>query len=254
MSTRRTAVVTGGSKGIGAAIVEAFCGRGWRVVFSARRETDLASRLGGAAMFVQGDVRDRETHQALVRAAVDWTGRLDAYVNCAGVSIWKPLADVDEVFLDLVWETNVKGTFWGCQAAAAHFLAEGTGGAIVNVSSLAGKRGSANNSVYCASKFAVNGLTQALAKELGPRGVRVNAVCPVYIDTPSLRESLAEAVSPAGGAPFEPFIADFAAKNAALGRIPRAGEVADLCAYLASDEASAITGQCVNVDCGVLPS
>jgi 3-oxoacyl-[acyl-carrier protein] reductase/meso-butanediol dehydrogenase/(S,S)-butanediol dehydrogenase/diacetyl reductase len=253
MTKQRTIIVTGGSKGIGAAIVRKFCKLGDRVVFSARHPSGLEKRLRGKAKFVEADARDRAGHRRLVEAALDWTGRLDVYVNCAGVSIWKPLLDVEEAFLDLLVDTNLKGLFWGCQAAAAHFLDQG-GGAIVNVSSLAGKRGSANNSVYCASKFGVNGITQALAKELGPRGIRVNAVCPVYIDTPALRASLAEKVSPSGGAKIGPFLDDFARKNAALARIPRADEVADLCAYLASDEASAITGQCINVDCGVLPS
>ncbi|MGB2755871.1 MAG: SDR family oxidoreductase [Phycisphaerae bacterium] len=254
MNDGRTAVVTGGSQGIGAAIVEKFCGLGYRVVFSARRPTGLADRLGGAARFVQADVRERAGHRRLVQAALQWTGRLDIYVNNAGVSVWRPIQEVDEAFLDLLVDTNLKGLYWGCQAAADHFLAAGAGGCIVNVSSLAGKRGSANNSVYCASKFAVNGITQALAKELGPHGVRVNAVCPVYVDTASIRRSLGDGASPAAGTPFDAFIADFAAKNAALGRIPRADEVADLCAYLASEGASAVTGQCINVDCGVLPS
>ncbi|MBE3123380.1 MAG: SDR family oxidoreductase [Planctomycetes bacterium] len=254
MSNQPTAIVTGGSKGIGATIVETFVQKGYRVVFSARHATGLAKRLGAAVRFVKADARRRADHVRLVRAAVKWTGCLDVYVNCAGVSIWKPLPEVDEAFLDLLVDTNLKGLFWGCQAAAAHFTKTGTPGVIVNVSSLAGKRGSANNSVYCASKFGVNGITQALAKELGGRGIRVNAVCPVYIDTESLRASLSEKVSPSQGAEFGGFIAGFARGNAALGRIPRAEEVADLCAYLASDEASAITGQCINVDCGVLPS
>ena len=86
-------------------------------------------------------------------------------------------------FLHMI-ETNFKGTFWGCKLASQNLQ---HGGNIINVSSLAGKRGSANNSVYCATKFAVNGITQALAKELGARGLRVNAVCPVYVETQGLR-------------------------------------------------------------------
>ncbi|NIA20830.1 MAG: SDR family oxidoreductase [Anaerolineaceae bacterium] len=254
MGDQRTAIVTGGSKGIGAAIVETFCRRGYKVVFSARNETDLTRHLGEEAKFVRADARVRGDHQKLIDAALEWTGRLDAYVNCAGVSIWKPVLEVDEEFLDLLIDTNLKGLYWGCQAAARHFIESDQDGVMVNVSSLAGKRGSANNSVYCASKFGVNGITQALAKELGTRGIRVNAVCPVYIDTASLRQSLGEKDSPARGADFDEFMAGFAGKSAALGRIPLAREVADLCAYLASEESSAITGQCINVDCGVLPS
>jgi 3-oxoacyl-[acyl-carrier protein] reductase/meso-butanediol dehydrogenase/(S,S)-butanediol dehydrogenase/diacetyl reductase len=145
---------------------------------------------------------------------------------------------------------NLTGALWGCKAAAAAFTGAGT---IINVSSLAGKRGSANNSVYCATKFGLNGLTQALAKELGPRGIRVNAVCPVYVTTPGLIEALADPRSPLGGGELEPFLADFAKSQAALQRLPTDREVADVCLFLASDGASAVTAQCINVDCGVLP-
>ncbi|MGY8779879.1 MAG: SDR family NAD(P)-dependent oxidoreductase, partial [Longimicrobiales bacterium] len=122
-----------------------------------------------------------------------------------------------------------------------------------NVSSLAGKRGSGNNSVYCASKFGVNGVTQAFAKELGPSGIRVNAVCPVYVETEGLMDALQEPVAPPGGQNVREYLDGFAGTQAALRRLPRGDEVGSLCLYLASDAASAVTGQCINVDCGVLP-
>ena len=147
-------------------------------------------------------------------------------------------------------DTNLKGTFWGCKAASERME---KGSSIVNISSLAGKRGSANNSVYCASKFGVNGITQALAKELGPKGIRVNAVCPVYVSTDGLHQALRDKESPSQGEDITCFLDDFASDNSALCRIPTAEEVARLCVFLASPEASAITGQCINVDCGVLP-
>ena len=127
------------------------------------------------------------------------------------------------------------------------------GASIVNISSLAGKRGSANNAVYCASKFGVNGITQALAKELGPRGIRVNAVCPVYIRTNGLLSALRESQAPPLGKDPADYLRDFASVNAALGRMPQASEVAQVCLFLSSPAASAVTGQCLNVDCGVLP-
>jgi 3-oxoacyl-[acyl-carrier protein] reductase/meso-butanediol dehydrogenase/(S,S)-butanediol dehydrogenase/diacetyl reductase len=171
-------------------------------------------------------------------------------VNNAGYSGWRPLDRIDEDFWDQMIDTNLKGVLFGCQAAAPHLP---RGGSIINISSLAGKRGSANNSVYCASKFGVNGVTQALAKELGSRGIRVNAVCPVYVRTEGLLEALGDPVSPAGGADVESYLEDFAAKQSALGRLPRDEEVGSVCVFLASEAASAITGQCINVDCGVLP-
>ena len=186
----------------------------------------------------------------LVRATLDWAGRLDVMINNAGYSEWSPVGDVDEDFWDRMVDTNLKGTFFGCRSAAEHLL---QGGCIINISSLASKRGSANNSVYCASKFGVNGITQALAKELGSRGIRVNAVCPVYIRTEGLIEALDEKQAPPGGQDVEAYLRDFAAANSALGVLPTGEEIGQTCLFLASPAASAITGQCINTDCGVMP-
>jgi 3-oxoacyl-[acyl-carrier protein] reductase/meso-butanediol dehydrogenase/(S,S)-butanediol dehydrogenase/diacetyl reductase len=195
-------------------------------------------------------VRFESDHQALVDAAIEWKGRLDVFINCAGFSAWRPISEVDENFWNDVIDTNLKGTFWGCKTAAQYLSKSGS---IINISSLAGKRGSANNSVYCASKFGVNGITQALAKELGPKNIRVNAVCPVYVETEGLKKALKNKKSPSNGQDVLLYLNQFARNNAALKRLPRAEEVAQLCVFLASSKASAITGQCINVDCGVLP-
>jgi NAD(P)-dependent dehydrogenase (short-subunit alcohol dehydrogenase family) len=124
----------------------------------------------------------------------------------------------------------------------------------VNISSLAGKRGSANNAAYCAAKFGVNGLTQALAKELGAAGIRVNAVCPVYVRTDGLLEALSDPESPTGGHDIAAYLDEFSRSQSALKVLPTGDQVAAACLFLASEAAGAITGQCVNVDCGVLPS
>jgi NAD(P)-dependent dehydrogenase (short-subunit alcohol dehydrogenase family) len=196
------------------------------------------------------DVRERKEVQRFVALVLDRFGALDVFVNCAGVSRWCALGEINEAFIDEIVGTSVLGTLWGCAAAAAAMTA---GGSIVNVSSLAGKRGSANNSAYCAAKFAVNGITQALAKELGPRGIRVNAVCPVYVETEHILTSLAEPASPAAGGPVAAYLTSFAATQTALRRLPTGDEVAEAVYFLASRAASAITGQCINVDCGTLP-
>ncbi|MBI3317692.1 MAG: SDR family oxidoreductase, partial [Candidatus Omnitrophica bacterium] len=127
------------------------------------------------------------------------------------------------------------------------------GGVIVNISSLAGKRGSANNSAYCAGKFAVHGITQALARELGPKGIRVNAVCPVYVRTREIARALAETSSPAGRKGAAAYLKEFAATQTALGRLPEPEEVAEVVFFLATSASSAVTGQCLNVDCGTFP-
>ncbi len=250
MGVSQTVIVTGGTKGIGAAISRRFYEHGAYVLMAARNDNGLAESLGERARFQRTDVRRLPDHEALVQAALRWTGHLDVYINCAGFSEWRPVAEVDEAFWNEMIDTNLKGTFWGCKAAAEYM---GTGGCIINISSIAGKRGTANNSVYCASKFGVNGVTQALAKELGPRGIRVNAVCPVLVTTQGLLKALSNEKSPSQGRNVESFLRGFAHENTALGNMPTPEEIAQVCLFLVSSSASAITGQCINVDCGVLP-
>jgi NAD(P)-dependent dehydrogenase (short-subunit alcohol dehydrogenase family) len=247
---QRTTIVTGGTSGIGAAIASAFHKAGDHVVIAARNDNGFAQQLRDRAMFVKIDVsKPRELH-SLVQAAIDWTGRVDVMINNAGHSAWRPLERIDESFWTMMQDVNLKSVVFGCQAAAAVMK---KGGVIINVSSMAGKRGTPNNSVYCAAKFGVNGVTQALAKELGPRGIRVNAVCPVLVVTDGLRDALLQEYAPAYGKTVEEFLDGFITVNSAMGRLPAADEVAQLCLYLASHAASAITGQCPNVDCGVFP-
>lgn len=244
----RVVAVTGGTRGIGRAIAEAFHRQGARVAVCGRSADRVSSHRGIQCQAV--DVRDRRQVRKFLRGVKSRSGWLDVLVNCAGVSRWRAVQRIDEEFASEIIETNLLGTLWASAAAAGLMK---RGGVIVNVSSLAGKRGSANNSAYCAAKFAVNGITQALARELGPRGIRVNAVCPVYVATASILASLAEPDSPVGGRRVKRYLAQFAAKETALKRLPTASEVASLVCYLASAQASAITGQCINVDCGTFP-
>ena len=247
--SKRTVVITGGNRGIGLSISEAFISAGFEVFVGARKEAGLSAKFGNKVTFIPIDVRNEEAHQYLVRSALDKTGRLDVYINNAGYSEWRPIAKIDEAFLDDIIATNLKGAFWGCKAAIASMK---EGGCIINISSIASKRGSANNSAYVATKFAMNGLTQSLAKEVGPRGIRVNGVCPVLIPTKGLLDALKNPDGPAKG-DGAAFIAKFALDNAALQRLPTGAEVASTCLFLASDAASAITAQNINVDCGVFP-
>jgi NAD(P)-dependent dehydrogenase (short-subunit alcohol dehydrogenase family) len=251
MPDRGCVLVTGGGRGLGADISRAFHAAGYHVAIASRSDDHLAASLGARAMHVECDVRVPSSIDAAVAVAVAWGGRLEALVNNAGRSAWRPLAAIDEAFWDDMLSTNLKSVLFASQAAARRMTA---GGAIVNVSSLAGKRGSANNSAYCAAKFGVNGLTQALAKELGPAGIRVNAVCPVYVRTEGLIEALGDPAAPAAGGDVEAYLRGFARDQAALRVLPEGRQIADACVFLASGAAGAITGQCINVDCGVLPS
>jgi len=246
---QKTAVVTGGNRGIGFDITKTYIDAGYHVVVGARHERGLKEKFGESVTFVEIDVRKESDHRKLVKAAVDKSGKLDVYINNAGFSEWRPIQDIDDDFLDNILATNLKGAFWGCKAAAEVM---DDGACIVNISSIAGKRGSANNSAYCASKFGMDGLTQALAKELGPRGIRVNAICPVLVATDGLVEALKDPRSPAKGDP-ETFFNNFTIANSALGRLPDGSEIATTALFLSSPASSAMTGQCINVDCGVFP-
>ena len=246
----KTVVVTGGTRGIGAAIAQNFYQHGYRVVLCGRVDNGFAHRLGPNASFVRADVSKPAQMRSVMRKAAQSTGQIDVLINSAGFSQWKELKDVDSLFLGRMLDTNLKGVFWSIQSALPYFLKQA---AIINVASLAGKRGSANNSAYCASKFGVIGLTQSLAKELGPRGIRVNAVCPVYVLTDAVIKALGEKSSPAKGKDINAYLKDFTMGQTALLRLPTADEVSNLCLFLASSQASAVTGQCINVDCGTLP-
>lgn len=235
---------------MGAAISRAFIDQGDFAAIAGRTDNGFASSLGERARFFQTDVRSVKALGDLVSRVLDWTGRIDVLVNNAGLSAWRRLPEIDENFFEDMIGTNLKSVLFASQAVSG-FLPRG--GSIVNVSSLAGKRGSANNSVYCAAKFGVNGITQSLAKELGARGIRVNAVCPVYVTTDGLNEALEAPESPAAGQNVESYLSSFAAAQSALGVLPTAEQVASAIIFLASPAAAAITGQCINVDCGVLP-
>lgn len=245
---KKIVAITGGTRGIGRAVADLFLEKGFSVSVCSRSLKDQG--LPKEVFHVQTDVRKKGDLERFVSNTLERLGGLSIFINCAGVSHWRGIEKMDETFASEIIETNLFGTLWGC-ATASLVLQEG--GSIVNVSSLAGKRGSANNSIYCASKFAINGITQSLAKELGPKGIRVNAVCPVYVETNTLLRSLEEKESPAQGQPVAEYLSTFAKTQTALGRLPTEKEVAEVVYFLSSPAGSAITGQCINIDCGVFP-
>jgi len=247
----RTVIITGGSKGIGWGLVQTFASNGYKVVSGSRSFiNEVPKQIAANIKQIEIDVKNKGDHIKLVKTALEWTGRLDCYINNAGYSEWRDIQSIDDSFLTDIFQTNLFAYFWGAQAA---ITAMTDGGSILNISSLAAKRGTSNNSAYSATKFGVTGLTQSLCKELGPKGIRVNAVCPVLVETPGLITALNSDKSPAG-LDSSKFLNDFAQSQSALGRLPTINEVAELCLFLSSEKASGITGQSINIDCGVLPN
>jgi len=243
----RTVVVTGGSTGIGRHIAQQFLEEGDEVFTVARRSM---KPISSHHTHIEGDLSTWMGCSVVCSDIVDQTNRLDVLVNNVGKSEWRSIAKIDENFFANMMRLNVQ-SFVAMLQNLLPIMKNGS--SVVNISSLAGKRGSASNSVYCATKFAVNGLTQSWAKELGPVGIRVNAVCPVLVRSEGLEGALVMDDAPASRVGVQRFLDEFAATQSALQRLPLNSEVAQMCVFLASNEASAITGQCINVDCGVLP-
>lgn len=262
----QVALVTGagGEHGIGRAIARRLAQEGADVVvndFVARPYADAewgglpavvaeVEALGRRAASVVADVGDALQVERMLADALAAMGRIDILVNNAGTLVGGdrvPVAELEVDLWDAVQRVNIRGTFLCSRAAARHMLERGGGGRIINVSSVAGKRGSARYSAYNASKFAVIGFTQALAAELGPAGVTVNAVCPGLVATERL-PPLAQAAFP----DLEPAAAtrDFTAQAMAdvpLGRLAAPPDIANAAAFLASREAGYLTGIALTV-------
>ena len=240
----KSVVVTGGATGIGAAIVRAFHGEGARVTvldLNLAAAEKLAAELGGNAASGKIDVRERASVQAAVDGVVARAGGIDILCANAGVSTMQRSVDLTDEEWDFNMDVNAKGIFLANQIVVRHFLASGNKGVIVNTASLAGKVGAPLLAHYSASKFAVLGWTQALARELAPQGIRVNAVCPGFVRTGMQEREIVWEAELRGMTP-EAVRAEYVSLTP-LGRIEEPEDVADVVKFLASSAARFMTGQ-----------
>lgn len=185
----QTAIITGASKGIGKGIAAEFVDAGANVVVNSRsqeRADEAAAAItedGGNAIGVAADVTEYDAVQGLVEAAVDAYGSLDIMINNAGMTVITPAEEFDPADWRQVIDVDLTGVFFGSQLAAEQMIAQGTGGSILNVSSMMGEMGLKMRSAYCAAKGGVNNLTRTLAVEWAPHDITVNALAPGYIRT-----------------------------------------------------------------------
>ena len=212
--------------------------------------------MGQRAISVVADVTDAEQVKGMVDQTVAHFGKIDILVNNAGTIAGKdrvPVVDLAEEDWDRVQRVNVKGVFLCSQAVARHLIDQGTGGKIINMSSVTGKRGSARFAAYSASKFAVIGFTQSLASELAPYQVNVNAICPGLVDTERFGH-LASVLMPQNLSADEQ-LSEYTRRSKAavpIGRLAEGADVAKMAAFLASDEAAYLSGVSITVAGGTV--
>ena len=253
--TDRVAVVTGGNRGIGRAIAVALAADGFAVAVTARDADALADTVeaieadGGTALALPCDVRDEESVATMARHVVG-LGRVHTVVANAGIA--GPTAPLHEIQL-AEWRdclaTDLDGVFLTFRAFVPAMIESGAG-SLVAISSMTGKRPLHGRTPYAAAKMGVIGLVRTLAVELGPYGIRVNAVCPGAVAGPRIDDVIRRQAATRGITEDEALLAFTGASP--LGRLVKANEVAAACAYLASDAAASITGEDLNVSAGVV--
>jgi 3-hydroxybutyrate dehydrogenase len=252
----QVAVVTGGSRGIGAGIVRALLAEGASVAFCGRTQEKGDALMAELAMpdrtwFCQGSVTETEDIHALVDGAVERFGKLDIMVNNAGGSTdaLQPVAELDEAAWESDLRFNLTSTFLATKRALKYMLPAGSG-TIVNISSVEGKQGQAIMAAYCACKHGINGFTKAVAAEVGRSGVTVNAICPGLILTDSVTDG-GPGLAKTMGMTFDEMVNDVFKAKTMTGELNTVEQIGEMTAFLASSAGRGITGQQLSVDCGL---
>ena len=252
----RVAVITGGTRGIGRAIAEAFLAEGAQVVItgtSAAKGAQAMDEIGRPddVAFVQADAKQRADCEKAIDEAVARFGKVDIVVNNAGgASNHAPVADLTDEAFDDALRWNLWSTLWSSRHAVKPMIERGWG-RIINISSLEGKVGKAGISSYVTSKHAINGLTKSMAQEVGTLGVTVNALCPGAIETDVMKQEGPGAAA-AMGITYEDLLDHFA-QEAATKRLMEVEDVAAVAVLLASDLGGGITGSLISIDGGTSP-
>jgi NAD(P)-dependent dehydrogenase (short-subunit alcohol dehydrogenase family) len=248
----RVAIVSGAARGLGLDIAGRLLHDGMAVFMADVDDvvSDAASRLGSGAVAAVCDVRDAAQVDSLVQTAVTRLGRLDLFVANAGVGGGGPIAEMSDEAHRQIVGVNLDGAFFSCRAAARAMIPAGAG-SIVTVGSIFGRDTPAGAGVYGATKAGVIALTHALARELGPYGIRVNCVSPGNMAT-EMHWTALRRRSAAAGVPFERVVEEVRA-SIPLGRHGNGDDVAAVVSFLASDDAAYVTGQTINVDGGYQP-
>lgn len=248
----KTAIVTGGATGIGKAIATSLAAHGVRIAIAdlnPQAAQAAAAQLGKDARAFGLDVSKRASVETTFAEIEKTLGSYDILIANAGVSTMNRAIDLTDEEWDFNFSVNIKGVFLTNQAAVRYFLAKQKKGVIVNTASLAAKVGAPLLAHYSASKFAVLGWTQALAREVAPQGIRVNALCPGFVRT-SMQEREVAWEGKLRGLTCEQVIKDYISQTP-LGRLEEPEDVAGLAVFLCSDAARFMTGQGINVTGGV---
>lgn len=250
----KVTVITGGGSGMGAAMAEEFAARGAKVaIFDLNEEkgvsvADKIKQQGGEAAFYKTDVTKKLQIEENTCKVKEKYGRINSWINSAGVSKMVPFLESTEDLWNLTLDVNLKAVFLCCQVAVKEMLDEG--GTIINMSSLSGKKPSSWQTIYCASKYGVQGLSQSIAKEFADKGIRVNTICPGIVPTEMWERLKFEYAKKRNLAPEE--VLPYFEHNIPMHKLVDLKNVTDAAIFLSTDSSSYLTGQSINLVGGEL--